>query len=42
VESILANSGTKIGAGLTKLVELTPNKNDSISGALYYNLFHGI
>jgi len=41
-ESILANSGTKTGAGLTKLVEFTPNKNDSISAALYDNLFQGI
>jgi hypothetical protein len=42
VESSLANSGTKQGAGFTKLVELIPNKNDSISGALYDILFQGI
>jgi hypothetical protein len=28
------NSGVKDGAGLTKLVELIPNKNDSISAEL--------
>ena len=36
------NSGTKGGAGFTKLVELIPNKKDSISGALLDNVFHGI
>ena len=35
-------SGTKHGAGFTKFVELIPNKNDSVSGALYDNLFQGI
>jgi hypothetical protein len=42
VELILTGSGTKQGAGFTKLVELIPNKNDSVSAALYDNLFQGI
>jgi len=28
------NSGVRVGAGLTKLVALIPNKNDSISAGL--------
>jgi len=32
----------KHGDLVTKFVELTPNKNDSISGALDDILFHGI
>jgi hypothetical protein len=36
------NLGTNTGAGLTKFVELIPNKKDSISGALLDILFHGI
>jgi hypothetical protein len=41
-ESNFVISGTKHGAGFTKFVELMPNKKDSVSGALYDNLFQGI
>ena len=37
-----AISGIKHGAGFTKFVELIPNKKDSVSAALYDNLFQGI
>ena len=40
--SSFAISGTKHGAGFTKFVEFIPNKKDSVSGALYDNLFPGI
>ena len=33
---------SQYGAGLTKLVELIPNKKDSVSAALYDNLLPGI
>ena len=41
-ESNFVISGTKHGAGFTKFVELIPNKNDSVSTALYDSLFQGI